>query len=246
MLNEGYRNIQLNDVYARTVEPPCNRLFRQVYLWSSSFLQSCYYYNDLLKSPMHALKRWRMRRQGPPQSGQAVSAPALSAMPALAGAGAGGGSTGAVSTVLRRTVTSPMVLAPAGAGAATSSDAAHGERRRVAEAFRQPFGRTHTKLHGRPAGWLLATAAVEKVFFPTALVIMLLLQHWEAFWVTVACESLIGLTALVLVTPGQRTEYFFKGVAVVPVRYALLISELVTLGRFATDLWITRNRKWRK
>ena len=30
MLNEGYRNIQLDDVYARTVEPPCNRLFRQV------------------------------------------------------------------------------------------------------------------------------------------------------------------------------------------------------------------------
>jgi glycosyltransferase involved in cell wall biosynthesis len=246
MLNEGYRNVQLNDVYARTVEPPCNRLFRQVYLWSSSFLQSCYYYNDLLKSPVHALKRWRSRRQGPPERGQGVSVPALAAMPALAGAGAGGGSTAAVTTVLRRTVTNPMVLAPAGAGPATSADAADGERRRVAEAFRQPFGRTYTTRSGRPAGWLLATAAVEKVFFPTALVIMLLLQHWEAFWVTVACESLIGLTALVIVTPGQRIEYFFKGVAVLPVRYALLISELVTLGRFATDLWITRNRKWRK
>ena len=31
MLNEGYRNIQLTDVYARTVEPTVDRLPRQVY-----------------------------------------------------------------------------------------------------------------------------------------------------------------------------------------------------------------------
>ena len=73
MLNEGYRNIQLTDVYARTVEPPCTRLPRQVYLWSSSFLQSCFYYDDLLRSPLRALKRWRQRRQGPP-SGSRVAA----------------------------------------------------------------------------------------------------------------------------------------------------------------------------
>ena len=64
MLNEGYRNIQLDDVYARTVEPPCNRLFRQVYLWSSSFLQSCFYYDSLLRSPVHVVKRWMSRRRG--------------------------------------------------------------------------------------------------------------------------------------------------------------------------------------
>jgi hypothetical protein len=84
------------------------------------------------------------------------------------------------------------------------------------------------------------------VFFPTVLLCMMILGHWEAFWVTIACESLIGLTALVLVTKGHRVQYFFKGLAVIPVRYALLASELVTLGRFATDLWITKNRKWRK
>ena len=32
---------------------------RQVYLWSSSFLQSCYYFDALLRSPFKALKRWR-------------------------------------------------------------------------------------------------------------------------------------------------------------------------------------------
>src|SRR5262245_3272439 len=45
MLNEGYRNIQLTDVYARTAEPEVQRLPRQLYLWSSSFLQSCFYFN---------------------------------------------------------------------------------------------------------------------------------------------------------------------------------------------------------
>jgi hypothetical protein len=41
-------------------------------------------------------------------------------------------------------------------------------------------------------------------------------------------------------------QYFFKGLAVLPLRYLLIASELVTLGRFTTDLWLTRNRKWRK
>ncbi len=31
-----------------------------------------------------------------------------------------------------------------------------------------------------------------------------------------------------------------------PLRYALILTEIVTIGRFASDLWITRNRKWRK
>lgn len=247
MLNEGYRNIQLTDVYARTVEPPCDRLFRQVYLWSSSFLQSCYYYNDLLKSPVHALKRWRSRREGPPRSGRGGGTEVVSAVPALAGAGGIGGPTPAMRTVIRRTAgAGPETILPAGQAGAAAAGAATAERRRFAEAYRQPFGRVYTQRNGRPAGWLLAAAAMEKVFFPTALVMMLLLQQWEAFWVTVACETLIGLAALVIVTPGQRLQYFFKGLAAFPVRYALLASELVTLGRFAADLWITRNRKWRK
>jgi hypothetical protein len=45
---------------------------------------------------------------------------------------------------------------------------------------------------------------------------------------------------------GQRLEYLLKGIFATPIRYALLGSEIVTLGRFATDLWITGNRKWRK
>lgn len=41
LLDRGYRNVQAGDIVARTVEPPIRRLPRQVYLWSSAFLQSC-------------------------------------------------------------------------------------------------------------------------------------------------------------------------------------------------------------
>lgn len=258
MLNEGYRNIQLDDVYARTVEPPCTRLFKQVYLWSSSFLQSCFYYNDLLRSPLYALKRWRARQGGGPGSKpptkRPVDAPRVETVPVLAGAGAIGPGSASMMTLLRTTVSAPRSLSlteeATALGAAvvepTDSALSGADRRRIAEAYRQPFGRDYTRRYGRPVGWLLAAAAVEKVFFPTALLIMAMLGHWEAFWVTVACESLIGLTALVLVTKGHRIQYFFKGLAVIPVRYVLLASELVTLARFAVDLWITKNRKWRK
>jgi hypothetical protein len=48
------------------------------------------------------------------------------------------------------------------------------------------------------------------------------------------------------VMKGRRMEMLLKGIAVTPVRYALLGSELITIARFASDLWITKNRKWRK
>ena len=44
------------------------------------------------------------------------------------------------------------------------------------------------------------------------------------------------MTALVAVMKGQRLHYLFKGIAVTPIRYALLASELVTIGRFASDM----------
>ena len=246
MLNEGYRNIQLTDVYARTVEPKCTRLLQQVYLWSSSYLQTCFYYDDLLRSPLRAFKRWRARRQGPPTSRPRRSTPvSASPVPALATAGGVPPMQGATMSALFRTTEASEAPAPAGSGG-SSNDESGNDRRRIREQYRQAFGREYTRKNGRPVGWLLAAGAIEKVFFPTALLIMVLLGHWEAFWVTLAAESLIGLTALVLVTKGQRIEYFFKGLAVMPVRYVLIVADLVTIGRFATDLWITKNRNWRK
>jgi glycosyltransferase involved in cell wall biosynthesis len=240
MLNEGYRNIQLTDVYARTVEPTVDRLPRQVYLWSSSFLQSCFYYDALMRSPLRAHKRWQQRRRA--RKLQKEPAVRVAAVPALAQAGALSAPGGGMTTMLRTSTGGRRGTA------LRSSDGTPGaeNRRRIREPYRQPFGREHTLRQGRPVGWLLLTSAIEKVFFPTALLTMLLLRHWEALLVTIAFESLIGLTALVIVTKGERMRYLFKGLAVLPVRYALIASEVVTLARFATDLWITKNRKWRK
>jgi glycosyltransferase involved in cell wall biosynthesis len=253
MVNEGYRNIQLTDVYARTVEPELQRLPHQQYLWSSSFLQSCYYFDPLLRSPFKALKRWHARR--PPRSGGSQTrkirvmpslAPARIGSLAAAGAGAVGGAISVPQenqTIRSVAVAAPNALRqPVGTGGVRTAD----DRRVIREPYRQAFGRAHTQELGRPAGWILAMAAVEKVFFPVSLLIMALLQWWEPLAVTVAAETAVCLFALALVTKGRRLEYVFKGMVVTPIRYGLLALELITLGRFATDLWITGNRKWRK
>ena len=190
MLNEGYRNIQLTDVYARSQEPESHRLPRQVYLWSSSFLQSCYYFDGLLRSPFKAFKRYLHRR---------------------------------------RTERSGVV-----------------EKRKIGEPYRQPFGRQHTRVYGRPVGWVLLMSAIEKVGFPTALVIMVLLGLWEPLAVTLIAETVLSLTILTIVAEGKRWEYLAKGLLITPIRYTSLLYDLVTMGRFAADLWLRRNRRWRK
>jgi hypothetical protein len=120
------------------------------------------------------------------------------------------------------------------------------ERRRIAEPYRQAFGRERTVADGRPAGWMLMMSAVEKVFFPTTLLILIILRNWEGLIVTVAAETAVGVAALMVVMKGQRLAYLAKGLLVAPIRYALLMSELFTIGRFAVDLWISKDRNWRK
>jgi glycosyltransferase involved in cell wall biosynthesis len=188
--NEGYRNVQLQDVLARSEEPEVQRLPRQVYVWSSSFLQSCYYFDALLRTPFKSLKRWRKRREEK-QSGVE-------------------------------------------------------ELRLVKEQYRQPFGEKYTLEYGRPIGWAMFLSAVEKIGFPTAIIILLVLRMWEPLAVTIIAELLVSLAALVVVARGARIATLLKGIAITPLRYALMAADTYTIGRFAFDLWITGNRKWRK
>jgi glycosyltransferase involved in cell wall biosynthesis len=251
MVNEGYRNIQLTDVYARTVEPEVQRLPRQIYSWSSAFLQSCYYFDPLLRSPFKALKRWRARRQpGDTQPGTRRRVPQT---PAYAGAQmtslatAGAGSPGfKFEQPMRMTALGGPGLRLQPAGAAGGSVSISGDRRTIREPYRQAFGRARTATHGRPAGWILAMSAVEKVFFPASLLMMTILRWWEPLAVTVIAETAVSAFAFSLVMKGRRLEYVVKTILVTPIRYALLGFELVTIGRFAADLWLTGNRKWRK
>jgi glycosyltransferase involved in cell wall biosynthesis len=189
--NEGYRNVQLQDVLARSEEPEVQRLPRQIYLWSSSFLQSCYYFDALLRTPFKSLKRWRKRREEK-QSGVE-------------------------------------------------------ELRLVKEQYRQPFGEKYTLEYGRPIGWAMFLSAVEKIGFPTAIIILLVLRMWEPLAVTIIAELLVSLAALVVVARrGERITTLLKGIVITPLRYALMVADTYTIGRFAFDLWISGNRKWRK
>jgi glycosyltransferase involved in cell wall biosynthesis len=248
MLEQGYRNIQVADVRARTVEPPVHRLPKQLYLWSSAFLQSAFYFDALMRSPFKAAKRWWHRRRG---SGGSPG-----------GLGAATGRTGSVTYAGMRGVLSPphafLSIAtdtgqavpgawerPAMAGVTIPTRPAR-ERRQVQEPFRQPFGREHTRTSGRPIGWTLLFSAIEKVGFPTVLLVMTLLGSWEALLITAVAETFLTVVPLVVVMKDQRLEYLLKGVAVTPIRYALLAWDFVTLVRFVSDVWLTRNRRWRK
>jgi glycosyltransferase involved in cell wall biosynthesis len=246
LLNEGYRNIQLTDVYARTVEPEVQRLPRQLYLWSSSFLQCCFYFDDLLRSAPRGIRAWMTRKRKVERPAPQPVTVGAGAVPALAGAGSIPGAampsvspSWAPETIERRTAVET-------ADAALRTEPSGIERRRIAEPYRQPFGVEYTKRNGRPIGWVLLTSAIEKIAFPASLIIMIVLRAWEPVVVTVVAETIIALGALVIVARGQRLEYLAKGILISPMRYALIFWDAITIGRFATDLWVTRNRKWRK
>lgn len=188
--NEGYRNIQLQDVLARSEEPEVQRLPRQVYLWSSSFLQSCYYFDDLMRTPFRTFKRWRKKRQDKKSGVENL--------------------------------------------------------RLIKEQYRQPFGEQYTHVYGRPIGWAMFLGAAEKVFFPTAIIVMGILRLWEPLAVTLLAETAVSLSVLFVVSRGARLRTLLKGIVMTPLRYALMVADTWTIGRFAVDLWITGNRKWRK
>ena len=69
---------------------------------------------------------------------------------------------------------------------------------------------------------------------------------WEPLAVTLLAEMIVSLTVLVVTSKGQRLSMLLKGVIVTPVRYVLMVADTFTMLRFAIDLWITGNRKWRK
>jgi len=204
LVNKGYRNIQLNDVYARSLEPAATRLPKQVYNWSSSFLQSCYYFNGLMKSPFKVIKRkWHEWRVGKEER-EAIK-----------------------------------------------------EKREISEPYRQPFGEKYTLKYGRPAGWAIFWGAFEKIAFPTALLIMVILQMWEMLLLTLAIETSLSVGVLLFVSRSPMNSrfekdsyrglnYFMKGVLLTPIRYLSVMNELVTVSIFLSHLWISKQRRWRK
>jgi len=193
LLHQGYRNIQLRDVRCRSQEPRALRLPRQLYLWSSSFLQSCYYFDALVRSPFKAIKRYRHLREVARKYGAEIR-----------------------------------------------------EKRKIQEPYRQAFGREQTERYGRPGGWPIFLGLVEKISFPVVLLLLIVAGRWEALALTVGIEVALSLLVLLIITPESRFACLIKGILIQPVRYASVMYDLVIVLRFAVDLWIRKNRRWRK
>ncbi|MCH8171841.1 MAG: glycosyltransferase family 2 protein [Proteobacteria bacterium] len=62
-IDRGYHNVQVLEVVVHSMEPEAQKLPKQLYLWSSAWLQSSYYFPELLTSPFKAVKRRRARRE---------------------------------------------------------------------------------------------------------------------------------------------------------------------------------------
>ena len=120
-------------------------------------------------------------------------------------------------------------------------------RRQVVEAYRQPWGPEMTAEYGRPMGWPILAGAVEKLFFPAILLVMALAGWWEALLVTVVAEVVLSTTFLAATAAhGERLWMLVKGIATTPIRYVVIFADLVTMARFALDIWFRGNREWRK
>jgi hypothetical protein len=195
LINHGYRNIQVPDVYCRSQEPEIGRLPHQFYMWSSAFLQSCLYFNNITTTPFKALRRWKHNREmARPEIAKEIA-----------------------------------------------------EKRKIQEPYREPFGDQFTAQYGRPVGWSIFMSAVEKLAFPVALLAMLAMSMWEALLVTLVAETAVSLAIMLVVAPpGRKLEFLAKGILITPIRYASLLFDLVTVLRFAGDIWIRKDRRWRK
>src|SRR5579862_8331177 len=53
---KGYRNVQVSGVHCESTEPAVTRLPAQLFVWSSAFVQSLYYFKELPFSPFTRLK----------------------------------------------------------------------------------------------------------------------------------------------------------------------------------------------
>jgi hypothetical protein len=116
----------------------------------------------------------------------------------------------------------------------------------VSEPYRQPFGRDYTSKVGRPIGWSIMGALLEKICFPLAFVVMIILQWWEAIIVTLIAECVLSLFVLFIIAKGERIKYLLMGIVTTPIRYFAMFFDLFTIGRFGVDVILLRDRRWRK
>jgi glycosyltransferase involved in cell wall biosynthesis len=191
---QGYRTIVVHEVNALTMEPRYSRIYQQLFKWSSSFLQSCYYFDNLMRTPFKLpsllIQQFKEHRRN---------------------------------ELINRV-----------------------EKRKIKEAYRQSFGIAYTKNYGRPIGWFVFTTAFEKLSFPAFIIIMALVHFWEPLLITLVAEVLLYTSLITFLHQSQRVKNFFKAILFTPIRYSQILFDVVVIARLMIDLWITKNRRWRK
>lgn len=190
--NEGYRNIQVDGIFANTGEPLLRRLPKQIMLWSSSFLQSCFYFDALAKTPFK--------------------------LPSLL-----------INKIKNKDKMKEIL-----------------EKRKIQEPYRQAFSPFLTEKYGRPIGWFVFTSLLEKISFPVLILIFIILGKWEVLALTLGAEIIIYTFVIAVMHPRKRLRNCLKSLCYSPIRYFFLMYDLVIISNFAKDIWITRNRQWRK
>jgi glycosyltransferase involved in cell wall biosynthesis len=124
-------------------------------------------------------------------------------------------------------------------------NAAAAQKRRIVDGYRQPFGIRFAKQLGRPSGWIMLVTLFEKLSFILAMITLIVLGAWEALLYTVIAEMVLYTALVVTFSRGQRLEFAIKSILITPLRYATLVLDIVTVGRFLFDL-ATARRGWRK
>lgn len=192
--NYGYRNIQVQDVYALTQEPPVYKLPAQIFMWSSSFLQCCYYFGDLLMTPfkIHKVLWKRYKEKTNPEFKKIL------------------------------------------------------QLRKIKEPYRQAFGVEYTKKYGRPIGWYIFLSAVEKITYPTVILMLIYFKLWFALLLTYSIEVLLCATIVAITHRNRKVKNFFKSIITSPIRYAILMYDIFVILYFIKDLVFAKNRKWKK
>lgn len=119
------------------------------------------------------------------------------------------------------------------------------ELRRVAEAYRQPFGERLTRAQGRPIGWVLVCAALEKPALPAVLLTLLAFRQVALVGWLLAAEMLAWLVVLVLVSREPRPTAALRGLAVAPLRYMAMVADMVGVWGFMRSRWQIRGQRRR-
>ena len=119
------------------------------------------------------------------------------------------------------------------------------ERRRIQEQYRAPWGEEFTRREGRAVGFLDIASVLEKVSYPSVL-LLLMFYNMELFFITLAAEATgCALCVLIVSDRGQRLRFAAMMLVSTPIRFVSLGIDMFAFLRYLLDL-VTGNRQWRK